>query len=87
MPCTYEETSTEIAERHRKRDNRVRAAVKLKYKKELDKLTRMLCGTLQAVEKAGNERFDYGVALPKEVVDWQEQHKKQDAARGEPWKK
>ena len=85
MPCTYEEFPHEKAARAKKYQTRVKAGVKGRYKKELDKLTRMLCGTLQAIEVAYEQGRSYP-ELPKEVVAWAKQHKKRDAERGEPWK-
>jgi len=87
MPCTYEEFPHEKAARAKKYQTRVKAGVKGHYKKELDKLTRMLCGTLQAIEEAyAREGGSSYPDLPKEVKEWMKLHKKQDAQRGEPWK-
>lgn len=48
-----------------------------RYRKELDKLTDLLC-------KAG-KCYERGTPAPKELRDWWQKHKKEDAKRGEPW--
>lgn len=81
MPCTYEESSDEKAKRVSKRDAEIKAGIEAHYKKELDKLTRMLCGVLRAIETtpAGATMI-----LPEEVEEWVKIHKAQDATNGEP---
>lgn len=83
MPCTYEEFPHEKAARQKKYQSRVKAGIKGHYKKELDKLTRMLCGTLQAIQSV--EHTGVLITLPEEVKEWMKLHKKQDAERGEKW--
>lgn len=89
MPCRYEETQDEIATRQNEHDNKIRAATKRKYTKELNKLTRMLCDVLKAIdegEQVINNTLVTKVFLSKEILDWKEKHKKQDAQQGQAWK-
>lgn len=46
-------------------------------KKRLDELTDLLC-------KAGRARYNK-TKIPKEVLQWWDEHCKIDRARGEPW--
>ena len=47
MPCTYIETPQEIADREREARNRTIKP----YKKEIDKVTRLLCGVLTELSR------------------------------------
>jgi len=80
MPCTYDEFPHEKAERASKHDAKIKAGVKGRYQKELDKLTRMLCGVLRSIETTPEGAK---MILPEEVEEWAKQHKIQDAQRGE----
>ena len=73
MPCFYT-GSAEGDARYAADEASKRAA---KYKKELDRLTDLLC-------KAGRARHN-GIVPPVEVRKWWAEHRCQDAKRGEEW--
>lgn len=76
MPCRTEEF-----EETPRRDVHENCA----KKKEMDRLTELLCSTLQAVRKAFDDDDEVKDLLPKPVLEWMVKHKKWDAISGEPW--
>ena len=69
MPCTYEETAEEIAERNDKEAAR-------KYKPKLDLLTKGLCQAMRYMEKKNQlDQFD------ADVIAWFNVHKAADEKR------
>ena len=69
MPCTYEESSAEIAARQKSHDNEIR-------KDEAAKWEALLCSACRSLEHV---EFDFDVN--PELSRWWDKHKKEDAAR------
>ena len=84
MPCSYQETPDEIRAAEEARKKKLISP----YKKELDKVTRLLCKVMTEVEKAerdenvrdAEEVFDIIGSLA-DVQSWWKEHKKRDDIR------
>jgi hypothetical protein len=74
MPC--------VSETNEERENRWDKQIsdlstnRIRTKKELDKVTDLLCKTLKKIEK-----YDVYDSLPRDVKDWHKQHKESDRSR------
>lgn len=78
MPCRYDESPEEIAAAKTKEFERQAAPLK----KELDKVTRLLCWVMQQRELADDEvEFSQRVGKSGELSDWYTVHRKKDEAR------
>jgi len=72
MPCTY---YSPVEEEERTRKSLVSTTRRMnKYKRELDKATKLLCKIMGEIERDGYT-FD------EEATKWYEKHKKMDALR------
>ncbi len=85
MPCRYDPTPAEIAQRREKATQ----AIVAPYVEKLDALTRMLCSAMTALEAINKgcigacaDRKIQEHVVP-EAWPWWEQHKLDDAARAE----
>ena len=79
MPCTYYSPGEEAAIAAEKLDStekKLRSITRLmnKHRRELDKVTRLLCEIVGEIEGDG-------YTFNKEVTEWWEKHKKLDALR------
>jgi hypothetical protein len=78
MPCTYYETAQEIAAHNARYSSRLKRQGFNSAKKELDRLTRLLCS---ACDYIGLRTLDLNTTIDPELRDWYIDHRKRDQAK------
>lgn len=73
MPCRYDETPAEIEQRQKAAHD-----TRAKMKRDLDLLTRLLCGTMKQMSPMQVQTL---YSLVPELKEWWEDHKLKDAKR------
>lgn len=76
MPCRYDETPEEIAAA--KKSEAVKSPEYIRIRKELDKVTALLCGVMKADQSGQVSTY---IARNSELGVWWENHRKMDIER------
>ena len=74
MPCQYTETPEEI----KVAKNKANRAIIAPYKRELDKVTRLLCWLMACYYRSSRVEFSNSIGTNQELLDWYKLHRQKD---------